>query len=79
MQAVIVYESKNLGEAERTGYIDRGSKAEGEMCEDDNHHDDGAAENLTNGCSEWSAAQNAHVSCMRPSAIACPWATPKSP
>lgn len=39
LQAVIAYELKNIPENERTGYIDRGSKAEGEICDDD-HHDD---------------------------------------
>lgn len=37
MQAVIAYELKNIPENERTGYIDRGSKAEGEVCDDDGH------------------------------------------
>ena len=40
MQAVIVYEAKFVDEKERTGYIDRGSKEEGEMCDDDKHEDD---------------------------------------
>lgn len=35
MQAVIAYELKHVDERERTGYIDRGSKAEGELCDDD--------------------------------------------
>lgn len=35
MQALIVYEARNLGTEERTGYIDRGSKAEGARCEDE--------------------------------------------
>lgn len=39
LQAVIVYEQKNLPEQERTGYIDRGSKAEGEVCDDDHTHE----------------------------------------
>lgn len=39
MQAVIAYEQKNLAEHERTGYIDRGSKQEGELCDDD-HQDE---------------------------------------
>ena len=34
MAAVIAYEQKFVSEDERTGYIDRGSKAEGEMCDD---------------------------------------------
>lgn len=40
MQAVIVYEAKFVEEKERTGYIDRGSKEEGEMCDDDKHDHD---------------------------------------
>jgi uncharacterized protein len=40
MQAVIVYEAKFVDEKERTGYIDRGSKEEGEMCDDDKHEHD---------------------------------------
>jgi len=40
LQAVIAYELKNIPEAERTGYIDRGSKAGGEVCDDDHDHDD---------------------------------------
>ena len=32
MQAVIAWEARNLESVERTGYIDRGSKAEGEVC-----------------------------------------------
>lgn len=38
LQAVIAYEQRNLPETERTGYIDRGSKAEGEMCDDEHDH-----------------------------------------
>ena len=37
MQAVLIWEHKHLPETERTGYIDRGSKAEDEHCES---HDD---------------------------------------
>lgn len=40
MQAVIVYEAKFVDEKARTGYIDRGSKEEGEMCADDKHDHD---------------------------------------
>lgn len=40
MQAVIAYEVKHIAETERTGFIDRGSKAEGEICGDDHHGDD---------------------------------------
>lgn len=39
LQAVIAYEQNNLAEHERTGYIDRGSKAEGEVCDDDHQHE----------------------------------------
>ena len=35
MQAVIAYEVQHFEEHERTGYIDRGSKAEGEICDDE--------------------------------------------
>lgn len=38
LQAVIAYEQKNLDERERTGYIDRGSKQQGEVCDDDHQH-----------------------------------------
>ncbi|MFT7129456.1 MAG: hypothetical protein ACI89U_001572 [Gammaproteobacteria bacterium] len=33
MEAVISYEEKFLNEQERVGYIDRGRKEEGEVCE----------------------------------------------
>lgn len=47
MQAVIVYEAKFVDEKERTGYIDRGSKQEGEMCDDDTHtHEHDAPQSL---------------------------------
>ncbi len=39
LQAVIAYEAKHVPEQERTGFIDRGSKAEGEQCGDDHAHD----------------------------------------
>ncbi|MBB3045884.1 hypothetical protein FHR99_000120 [Litorivivens lipolytica] len=35
MEAVITYDLHNLSEEERVGYIDRGSKAEGELCDDE--------------------------------------------
>lgn len=35
LQAVIAYEAKYLEEHERVGYIDRGHKEEGEMCDDE--------------------------------------------
>ncbi len=38
LQAVIVYETKHVSATERTGFIDRGSKAEGELCGDDHQH-----------------------------------------
>ena len=34
MQAVITYEQKSVAELDRVGYIDRGSKSEGEQCDD---------------------------------------------
>lgn len=34
MQAIIAYGEKNLAVQERVGYIDRGTKDEGEMCDD---------------------------------------------
>ena len=37
MQAVIAWELKNLPEDQRSGYIDRGTKEEGEECDDDHH------------------------------------------
>lgn len=38
LQAVIAYEQKHIDERERTGYIDRGSKQQGEVCSDDHAH-----------------------------------------
>ena len=35
MEAVIAYDNKFLTEEQRVGYIDRGSKADGEKCDDD--------------------------------------------
>lgn len=35
MEAVIAYDSQHLNEEQRVGYIDRGSKAEGEQCGDE--------------------------------------------
>jgi uncharacterized protein YeaC (DUF1315 family) len=35
MEAVIAYDNKFLTEQQRVGYIDRGSKADGELCDDD--------------------------------------------
>ncbi len=40
MQAVYAWEMKNLPETERSGYIDRGTKEEGEQCDDDHHKHD---------------------------------------
>ena len=34
MEAVIKYEQRFVAEKDRVGYIDRGSKAEGELCDD---------------------------------------------
>lgn len=34
MEAIIAYEAHHLPEEQRTGYIDRGTKSEGEMCGD---------------------------------------------
>ena len=34
MEAVIAYDAHFVEENERVGYIDRGSKAEGELCDD---------------------------------------------
>lgn len=45
LQAVIAYEAR-LPETERTGYIDRGSKAEGEVCGDDHDHGAGSESTL---------------------------------
>ena len=47
LQAVIVYEAKHVPESERTGFIDRGSKQEGEVCGDDHAHDNGGEQILT--------------------------------
>lgn len=33
MQAIIAYDHQNLSEQERVGFIDRGSKDEGEVCD----------------------------------------------
>ena len=35
MEAVIAYDNKFLAQEQRVGYIDRGSKADGELCDDD--------------------------------------------
>ncbi|MBP6353020.1 MAG: DUF1315 family protein [Acinetobacter sp.] len=37
MQAVYAWEMKNLPEEQRSGYIDRGTKEDGEECDDDHH------------------------------------------
>jgi uncharacterized protein YeaC (DUF1315 family) len=39
MQAMLAWELKNLPPHERTGYIDRGTKQDGEICGDDNKHE----------------------------------------
>ena len=46
MQAVIAYEANNVSERERTGYIDRGSKSESEVCGDEHDHDNASPERL---------------------------------
>jgi uncharacterized protein YeaC (DUF1315 family) len=35
MEAVIAYDNKFLTEEQRVGFIDRGSKDDGELCDDD--------------------------------------------
>ena len=40
MQAVYAWEIQHLPETERSGYIDRGTKEEGEQCDDDHHKND---------------------------------------
>jgi uncharacterized protein YeaC (DUF1315 family) len=42
LQAMIAYEIKYIPEAERTGFIDRGSKEEGAMCDDDHQRGENA-------------------------------------
>lgn len=44
MQLVIAWELKHLPDEQRTGYIDRGKKAQGELCGDDHSHDEETAE-----------------------------------
>lgn len=39
MEAVLAWEMRNLPPEQRTGYIDRGSKAEGEVCDSHDGHD----------------------------------------
>jgi uncharacterized protein YeaC (DUF1315 family) len=38
MEAVIAYEAAHVAGNERVGYIDRGKKAEGAVCDDDHDH-----------------------------------------
>lgn len=38
MQAVLAWEYTHLPEEERTGYIDKGTKKEGEECDDTSQH-----------------------------------------
>jgi uncharacterized protein YeaC (DUF1315 family) len=40
MAGVIAYDLKTSAEEQRVGFIDRGKKAEGEVCGDDHSHDD---------------------------------------
>ena len=35
MQAVLIWEHEHLPEKQRTGYIDKGKKTEGELCDSD--------------------------------------------
>lgn len=37
MQAVLVWELQYLPEEERTGYIDKGTKKDGDVCDDHDH------------------------------------------
>lgn len=37
LQAVIAWEHKNLPEDQRIGYIDKGEKEEGDVCDDKSH------------------------------------------
>lgn len=37
MEAVLTWELRNLPAEQRTGYIDRGSKSDGEQCDSDSH------------------------------------------
>ncbi|MBD2858983.1 YeaC family protein [Spongiibacter sp. KMU-158] len=39
MSAVIAWDSRHQPEQDRVGYIDKGSKEEGELCDDDHSHD----------------------------------------
>ncbi len=39
LQAIIVWEERHLSREQRTGFIDRGSKAEGEVCASDHEHE----------------------------------------
>ncbi len=39
LQAIIVWEKHHLSDEQRTGFIDRGSKAEGEVCASDHEHE----------------------------------------
>ena len=38
LQAIIAYGERHLPEEERVGFIDRGEKEEGELCDDDHAH-----------------------------------------
>lgn len=46
MEAVIAYDNKFLTEEQRVAYIDRGSKADGELCDDTNTDPDAAEKPL---------------------------------
>ena len=38
MQAIIAYGERHLAEQDRVGFIDRGTKDDGELCDDDLQH-----------------------------------------
>ncbi len=40
MEAVINYEHRFVDEKDRTGYIDKGSKSDGDVCDDTSDHAD---------------------------------------
>lgn len=46
MEAVIAYEATHIDERERVGYIDLGSKAEGEVCATHDHEEHDAVQPL---------------------------------
>lgn len=52
MQAVIAYELQHVEEHQRTGYIDRGAKREGEMCDDEAPADPAAGDPAAAGAEQ---------------------------